>query len=122
MFHAYHAFLSVHCSLVATCVERANFLPLLYVMVSCNFVTFLGQVWYLIVPIPDLCLLTYFNETHFTSKYHYLNLNQRRVVVDSLLTDTPIVGFSKLDALLYLSSWCLMIVVWLLLTMPLVCL
>ena len=23
----------------------------------------LGQVWYLIVSIPDLCTLTYFNET-----------------------------------------------------------
>ena len=38
---------------------------LLYVMFSCVFVTFpfggvLGQAWYLIVSIPDLCLLTYF--------------------------------------------------------------
>ena len=34
---------------------------------SCVFVTFsvgvLVQVWYLIVSIPDLCLLTYFNLT-----------------------------------------------------------
>ena len=34
-------------------------------MFSCVFVTFpcgvLGQVWYLIVSIPDLCLLTYFD-------------------------------------------------------------
>ena len=29
---ACHAFLSVHCSLVVTCWERANFLPLLNVM------------------------------------------------------------------------------------------
>ena len=39
-------------------------LALLYVMFNCVFVTFpygvLGQVWYLIAPIPDLCLLTYF--------------------------------------------------------------
>ena len=45
--------------------ERANLLVLLYVMVSCVFVTFpcgvLGQVWYLIISIPDLCLLTYFD-------------------------------------------------------------
>ena len=44
--------------------ERANLLALLYVMFSCVFVTFqcgvLGQVWYLIVSIPDLCLLIYF--------------------------------------------------------------
>ena len=36
----------------------------LNVMLSCVFVTFLfgflGQVWYLIVSIPDLCLLPYF--------------------------------------------------------------
>ena len=64
IFHVCHAFLSVHCSLVVTCWERANLLALLYVMFSCVFVTFpcgvLGQVWYLIVSIPGVCLLTYF--------------------------------------------------------------
>ena len=44
-----------------------------YVMFSCVFVTFacgvLGQVWYLIVSIPDLCLLTYFYKVpYITSK------------------------------------------------------
>ena len=37
---------------------------LLFVMFSCVFVTFpfgiLGQVWYLIVSIPDICRLSYF--------------------------------------------------------------
>ena len=37
---------------------------LLYVMFSCVFITYpygvLGQVWYLIVSIPDLCLHPYF--------------------------------------------------------------
>ena len=37
---------------------------LLFVMLNCVFVTFpcgiLGQVWYLIVSIPDLCRLSYF--------------------------------------------------------------
>ena len=46
---------------MVTCCERADFLALLYVMLSCVFVTFqygvLGQMWYLIVSIPDLCLL-----------------------------------------------------------------
>ena len=28
---------------------------LLFVMFNCTFVTFLDQVWYLIVLIPDLC-------------------------------------------------------------------
>ena len=40
---------------------RADFLALLHVMFSCVFVTFqngvLGQVWFLIVSIPDLCIL-----------------------------------------------------------------
>ena len=61
MFGACHAFLSVHCSLVVTCWERAGLLVLLCAMFLCVFVAFqcdvLGQVWYLIVSIPDLCLL-----------------------------------------------------------------
>ena len=40
-------------------------MTLLYVIFYCEFVTFpisiLGQVWYLIVLIPDLCTLTYFD-------------------------------------------------------------
>ena len=64
---------TVHCSFVVTCWEMANLLVLVYVMFSCVFVTYpygvLGQVWYLIVSIPDLCLLTYFNEmSRFYSK------------------------------------------------------
>ena len=38
---------------------------LLFVMLNCTFVTFtcgfLGQVWYLIVLIPDLCPRSYLN-------------------------------------------------------------
>ena len=57
-------FLMLSCLLIAafvvTCWERANLLALLYVMFSCVFITFpcgfLGQVWYLIVLIPDLGL------------------------------------------------------------------
>ena len=64
MFHVCYAFLSVHYSLVVTCWKRVNLLALLYVIFSCVFVTFLcgvlGQVWYLIVSIPHLYLLTYF--------------------------------------------------------------
>ena len=57
-----HAYASVHCCLVVTCWERADLLALVcdgY----CDFVTFpcgiLGQVWYFIVSIPDLCHLSY---------------------------------------------------------------
>ena len=56
--------LSVPCRLVITCCERADLLALLCVMFSCVFVTLPygvpGQVWYLILSIPDLCLFSYF--------------------------------------------------------------
>ena len=42
---------------------KADLLALLYVMFSCVFFTFpygvLGQVWYLILSIPDICLLLF---------------------------------------------------------------
>ena len=63
MFCVSHAFASVHCCLVVTCWERADLLAIV-ADVYCIFVTFpcgiLGQVWYLIVSFPDLCLLSYF--------------------------------------------------------------
>ena len=50
-------------------LKRDDLLALLYVMFSCIFVTFpygvLDQVWYLIVLIPDLCLLPYFEFLKF---------------------------------------------------------
>ena len=53
-------FLSVFCGLVVTCWEKADLLALLCVMFSCVFVAsacgVLGQVWDLIVSIPDHCL------------------------------------------------------------------
>ena len=58
-----YAVLSVPCSLVVTCWERADLLALLCVVFSCLCVTFppgvSDQVWYLIVSIPDLCLPLY---------------------------------------------------------------
>ena len=46
---------------------------LLFVVSNCDFVTFpcgiLGQVWYLIVLIPVLCLLSYFVETNKPSDF-----------------------------------------------------
>ena len=66
-----YAFESVHCCLVVTCWERADLLALVG-DVYCIFVTFpcgiLGQVWYLIVSFPDLCLLSYFERS--TDQYH----------------------------------------------------
>ena len=60
MFVCY-TILSVPCGLVVTCLERTDLFVFLYVMFSCVFVTFqygvLSHVWYLIVSIPDLCIL-----------------------------------------------------------------
>ena len=54
---------SVYMCLVVTCWEKAG-LWLSFVVSNCEFVTFPlvspGQVWYLIVSILDLCILTYF--------------------------------------------------------------
>ena len=56
-----HNFASVHC-----CWERGYLLALVC-DVYCISVTFpchiLGQLWYLIVSFPDLCLLSHFNIT-----------------------------------------------------------
>ena len=71
MFHVclyYNTVLSVPCILVITCFERTDLLALLCVMFPCVYVTFpysvSGQMWYLIVSIPDLCLLLYSGNTH----------------------------------------------------------
>ena len=70
-FHVclYYAVLSIPCSFVITCCERADLLALVCVMFSHVFVTFpygvSGLVWYSIVYIPDLCLL-YFELAWYT--------------------------------------------------------
>ena len=71
-----HSVLSDPCSLVVTCLERADLMALLCVMFPCVFVTFpygvLDQVWYLIVLIPDCCLLTYF---------HRINIDENEITL-----------------------------------------
>ena len=58
-----HTVLSITCGLLVTYWERADLLALLYVNFSCVFVTFpygvLGQIWYLIVSIPDILPLVF---------------------------------------------------------------
>ena len=54
---------SVYLCLVVTCWERADLLALVcgVLLWVCHFpIVILGQVWYLIVSIPDLCTFTYF--------------------------------------------------------------
>ena len=58
-----------------------------FVMSNCEFVTFpigiLGQVWYLIVSLPDLCPLSYFvgQSTYYYFNVLFLFLNAIFVVV-----------------------------------------
>ena len=58
---------------------------LLFVMSNCDFVTFpcgiLGQVWYLIVLIPDLCRLFYFTYIGSLRNQirHYLNCKVKKL-------------------------------------------
>ena len=52
---------SIYMCFVVTCWERADLLALLVSAVSLSLsIGILGQVWYLIISIPDLCTLTYF--------------------------------------------------------------
>ena len=56
---------SVYMCLVVTCLERADLLALVcgVLLRVCYFpIGNLGQVWYLIYRIPDLCTFTYFNK------------------------------------------------------------
>ena len=62
---------------------------LLFVMFKCVFVTFLcgilGQVWYLIVSIPDLCGLSYFS--YFSTKT-YVVATQKNCLNETVLLST----------------------------------
>ena len=57
---------SIYLCLVVTCWERNDLLTLIVcgvLLCVCHFpIGILGQVWYLIVSIPDLCILTYFDK------------------------------------------------------------
>ena len=57
----YYTVLSVPCSLVVTCWERADLLAILCGKFPCVVVTFpygvLGQALYLVVTVPDICCL-----------------------------------------------------------------
>ena len=78
MFRVGPVVLPVHCSPVVTCWERADLLALLYVMFACVFDTFpygvLGQVWHLILSIPDLFFL-------FASTRTCYDLTSRKLVI-----------------------------------------
>ena len=81
MYWICHAFASVHCLLVVTCWERADYLAFVCA-VYCDFVTFslgiLGQVWYLIVLYP--CCLSYFDFSE-TSQILYILLFLTKICI-----------------------------------------
>ena len=66
----FNVVLYVPCSLVITCWERPDLLALLCVVFYGVFVTLphsvQGQVCYLIVSIPDLCIPLYFKDILLT--------------------------------------------------------
>ena len=72
VFCVCHADLPVPCSLVVTCWKKGWSLGSLVIYVFCVLFTFqygvLGQVWYLIVSIADLCLLPYIVTLPFLKK------------------------------------------------------
>ena len=66
---------SVYMCLVVTCWERADLLALVcgVLLWVCHFpIGILGQVWYLIVSIPDMCTLTYFIRTRWKELIWFL--------------------------------------------------
>ena len=73
LFDTCFSCLSVQCSLVVTCWERTDLFALFCVVFSSVSVTFpygvLVQVWYLIVMIPDLCILLYFYFVKVTTAF-----------------------------------------------------
>ena len=117
MFHVclYYTVLSVPFSLVITCWERADLLAFLSVMCPCVFVTFpygvSGQdrrdFLFIVNPIVGVC-----NCSMFCCTLLYVNSSIAIILV----------GRRELIALLYLSSWCLVMVEWLFLAVPRGCL
>ena len=70
--------------LVLTCLERSDLLALIcgVLLCVCHFpIGILGQVWYLIVPIPDICTLTYFYRIFMELR---LSVQRRNFVLVSL--------------------------------------
>ena len=63
-----HAFASAHCCLVVTCCESGDLLAIVggvKLCGCCYLFGILGQVWFMIVSIPHLCLFSYC--THSTT-------------------------------------------------------
>ena len=95
LIFAFFLYAAVYMCLVVTCWERADLLALVcdVLLWVCYFpIGIQGQVWYLIVSIPDLCTLTYFwiftrHFSHICTRVMALNLHQNFVSIAWELTD-----------------------------------
>ena len=90
LYYFCHAFLSAQCCLVVTCwkglTSWLSFVVLNWVVVTFPF-GILGQVWYLIVSIPDLCPLSYFHTDHIVLLCVQIFSEQRFFAFISLCAD-----------------------------------
>ena len=95
---------SVYMCFVVTCWERADLLALVCGS-NCQFVTFpwgiLGQVWYVIVSIPDLCTLTYF-KSNLEFRYQIIVLSIKLRNFAKLMI--PIALFKKFPSEQFIAS------------------
>ena len=103
------AFASVHFCLVVTCWKRADLLALVC-DVYLDFVNFpfgiLGQMWYLIVSIPDPYCLSYIQSLElgiFPENFHVCACNQGSLTVWALYA----YFFDSQNAAFELLVWCM---------------
>ena len=94
LFHVCNNARVLPCNTLVTCWETADLLSFLYVMFSCVLVTFpydfVGQLWHLIVSIPDVCLLFFFRPKWFQLLSVHGDGN---IAVDPLVIGAPLVCF-----------------------------
>ena len=99
-----HAFASVHCCLVVTYWERASWLMLVVFFFFCIFVIFpcgiLGQVWYLIVSFPDICLLFYYFNKIMQPQNDYYRFILSIKHIFSTSDELPIIGYDGIHVTL----------------------
>ena len=72
---------SVYMCFAVTCWGKADLLTFIC-GVCCEFyfpIGILGQVWYLIVSIPDLCTLTYLYSNRDVTERHHSYINDEKL-------------------------------------------
>ena len=74
-------------------------------LISCHFpIRILGQVWYLIISIPDFCTLTYCNEFNA----HLIHIKQVLLFYNTVLSvvyaEDGLAGMTKITSVLYVEK------------------